>query len=158
HVLRHPVFRVLFLISTSLSFAQTRASDKNGENPLADTVRQLASEVQQLKLSIEELRVESDRFRAETRELRRELDTVRSQRPAPTEATSPDVTSSAPSQNIADDQATSSTNDRVAKLEDEFRLLTGKVDDQYQTKVESASKYRLRLSGIALFNLFSNRG
>ena len=78
-MLRHPVFRVLFLISASLSFAQTQASDKNGESPLADTVRQLANEVQQLKLSIDELRTESDRFRAETRELRRELDAARSQ-------------------------------------------------------------------------------
>jgi hypothetical protein len=37
-------------------------------------------------------------------------------------------------------------------------LLKAKVDDQYQTKVESASKYKVRLSGIALLNLFSNRG
>ena len=37
-------------------------------------------------------------------------------------------------------------------------MLSGKVDDQYQTKVESASKYRLRLSGIVLMNLVSNRG
>jgi len=33
-----------------------------------------------------------------------------------------------------------------------------KVDEQYQTKVESASKYRMRLSGIVLLNLFSNWG
>jgi len=32
------------------------------------------------------------------------------------------------------------------------------VDDQYQTKVESGSKYRLRLSGMVLLNLFTNRG
>jgi hypothetical protein len=32
------------------------------------------------------------------------------------------------------------------------------VDDQYQTKVESASKYRVRLSGIVLMNLASNQG
>jgi hypothetical protein len=45
-----------------------------------------------------------------------------------------------------------------ASLEEEYQLLSGKVDDQYQTKVESASKYRLRVSGIVLMNLFSNRG
>src|ERR1035438_6648413 len=33
-----------------------------------------------------------------------------------------------------------------------------KVDDQYQTKVESGSKYRMRISGIVLMNLFSNQG
>jgi hypothetical protein len=32
------------------------------------------------------------------------------------------------------------------------------VDDQYQTKVESASKYRMRLSGIVLMNMFSTQG
>ena len=46
----------------------------------------------------------------------------------------------------------------MAALEDSTHLLSAKVDDQYQTKVESASKYRLRLSGIVLMNLFSNRG
>jgi len=37
-------------------------------------------------------------------------------------------------------------------------LLNSKINDQYQTKVESASKYRVRLSGLVLVNLFSNRG
>src|SRR5450631_4378903 len=47
---------------------------------------------------------------------------------------------------------------RVGHLEDEQQMLSGKVDEQYQTKVESASKYRVRLSGVVLFNLFSNQG
>jgi hypothetical protein len=34
-------------------------------------------------------------------------------------------------------------------------LVQAKVDEQYQTKVESASKYRVRLSGIVLMNLLS---
>jgi hypothetical protein len=49
-------------------------------------------------------------------------------------------------------------NDRAARLEEEYQLLSGKVDDQYQTKVESASKYRVRLSGIVLMNMVSNYG
>ena len=47
---------------------------------------------------------------------------------------------------------------RPATLEEEYELLSGKVDDQYQTKVESASKYRMRISGIVLTNVFSNQG
>jgi hypothetical protein len=54
--------------------------------------------------------------------------------------------------------AASSIEDRVARLEEETQLQAGKVDEQHQTKVESASKYRVRLSGMALLNLFSNRG
>ena len=45
-----------------------------------------------------------------------------------------------------------------ATLDEEYDLLAGKVDDQYQTKVESGSKYRMRISGIVLMNLFSNQG
>ncbi len=50
------------------------------------------------------------------------------------------------------------SSERAARLDEEYQLLSGKVDDQYQTKVESASKYRLRVSGIVLLNLFSNQG
>src|ERR1700733_8265275 len=47
---------------------------------------------------------------------------------------------------------------RAATLDEEYDLLAGKVDDQYQTKAESASKYRMKISGIVLMNLFSNQG
>jgi hypothetical protein len=43
-------------------------------------------------------------------------------------------------------------------VQEQLDLLSGKINEQYQTKVESGSKYRLRLSGIALFNVFDNRG
>ena len=48
--------------------------------------------------------------------------------------------------------------DRVQKLEESTALLGEKVDEQYQTKVETASKYRARLSGIVLMNAFRNVG
>lgn len=38
------------------------------------------------------------------------------------------------------------------------QLIAAKVDDQEQTKVSSGSRYHLQLSGIALLNVFSNRG
>src|SRR5262249_53125941 len=47
---------------------------------------------------------------------------------------------------------------RVGALEESAQLVEGKLDEQHQTKVESASKYRVRLSGIVLLNLFSNHG
>jgi len=47
---------------------------------------------------------------------------------------------------------------RVETLEEDQHLLSAKVEDQYQTKVESGSKYRVRLSGIALLNVFGTRG
>ncbi len=46
----------------------------------------------------------------------------------------------------------------MTALEEDSQLLNRKIDDQYQTKIEAASKYRLRLSGIVLMNVFSNHG
>jgi hypothetical protein len=57
-----------------------------------------------------------------------------------------------------DQEVDQKKSEHAATLEEEYQLLSGKVDDQYQTKVESASKYRLRLSGIVLMNLVSNHG
>src|SRR5262249_54997611 len=54
--------------------------------------------------------------------------------------------------------ATQSSEERIAQLEEDLAIVNSRIKEQSQTKVESASKYRLRLSGIALFNLFANRG
>jgi hypothetical protein len=48
--------------------------------------------------------------------------------------------------------------DRAAKSDEDQQLIDGKLNDLYQTKVESGSKYRLRISGIALLNMYDNRG
>jgi hypothetical protein len=48
--------------------------------------------------------------------------------------------------------------ERVQKLEESTSLIGSKIDEQYQTKVESASKYRARLHGIVLMNAFRNMG
>jgi hypothetical protein len=48
--------------------------------------------------------------------------------------------------------------DRIATLEENQEILNTRINEQSQTKVESGSKYRLRLSGIVLLNLYDNRG
>jgi hypothetical protein len=48
--------------------------------------------------------------------------------------------------------------DVVSSLQEDLQLANSKINEQSQTKVESGSKYRLRLSGIVLLNLFSNKG
>ena len=131
---------------------------------LADLVRDLQAEVQTLNSQLGDLRMEQERASREARELRQELDLVKTQgAPTPSGPLNP---YSAPPANQMGGQPSSSasssepqtTQDRIAKLEEDQQVLEGKVNDQYQTKVESGSKYRLRLSGIALLNLFENRG
>src|SRR5262249_52409933 len=119
----------------------------------------------QLQAAITEIRAEAVQYRSETQELRKELEMTRAALPAQDRAAVAEISPRAKDETQQD--YTSNTGpmsdearhaDRIAKLEEEFQLLSGKVDDQYQTKVESASKYRVRLSGILLLNLFSNHG
>jgi hypothetical protein len=42
--------------------------------------------------------------------------------------------------------------------QDDWDILNARVDEQRQTKVESMSRYRLKLSGLALFTAYSNFG
>jgi hypothetical protein len=71
---------------------------------------------------------------------------------------SPYQDQSSADQRSNDNREDQKTSERAARLEEQFQLLSGKVDDQYQTKVESASKYPLRISGIVLMNLASTQG
>ena len=151
---------------------------------VSDSVRELREQVRKLQAAVAAIRSDSQRARAETAELRRELDEVRggtgSQNAVFRDAV---VTSPTPNSKLAgsfqdssqsvlengapqdekqgqkqDQRGDQKRGERAASLEEEYQLLSGKVDDQYQTKVESASKYRLRLSGIVLMNLVSNQG
>jgi hypothetical protein len=111
------------------------------------------------------MRSETEQARAETRAVRRELEEVRAQSLPPkavvmdavarTDAASPAATNGKAQDEEQQDRKKA---DRSATLDEEYELLSGKIDDQYQTKVESASKYRVRLSGIVLMNLFANSG
>jgi hypothetical protein len=46
----------------------------------------------------------------------------------------------------------------IADLREDQTVSDSRLATLYQTKVESGSKYRVRLSGLALFNTFMNRG
>jgi hypothetical protein len=113
------------------------------------SLSQLQTEVRELKGLVLELKQETTASRAEITRLRQELESA-SVATLPTQA--PDTSSP------STEAERSPVDLRVGQLEDEQQLLTGKVNEQYQTKVESSSKYRIRLTGIALFNLFSNQG
>jgi regulator of replication initiation timing len=126
---------------------------------LTQTVQELQRQVGELREAVAEVRSEAAQYRAETVELRHELQEMRTQTAA-TASSQPAAAAPAPSgqASAAEEEAPRTLEQRVASLEESSQLLDSKLNDQYQTKVESASKYRLRLSGIVLMNLFSNRG
>jgi hypothetical protein len=162
----------LLLLAFSLSAWTQDASPPPAasQDAMAAAVHELQEQVRELRAAVLEMRTEAAQYRAETSELRRELQATRQQLVASSGAAprADSYSSSAspaalPDPNLKPPQEpgakpTGSLEDRVAALEDSAQLVSSKVDDQYQTKVESASKYKLRLSGIVLLNLFSNRG
>ena len=162
-------FAWMFLATASVVpvlFAQEPLSTTTSQDPsLADSVKQLQQQVSELRSIVSDLRSQSERYRSETEALRQELQSVMAQIPRPASVragvdSSQQSSTTAPNSGGADGnlRPDSDTSTRLAKLEEQYDLLTGKVDDQYQTKVESGSKYRLRLNGLVLLNLFTNRG
>jgi regulator of replication initiation timing len=144
------------LLAIGSAFAQEPAAPAADAETLQDSIRELREQVRELRSAISEVKSESARYREETLALRQELQQARSlwasQKVTPQSAQAESVAADSTSR----DQ--SNIPQRVGKLEEDQQLLAGKIDDQYQTKVESASKYKVRFSGIVLFNLAGNSG
>lgn len=140
---------------------------EEGSTTLEQSVRDLIQQVQQLNAKVTKLQTEVSRSHQETRELRQELEgaldkLALTNQPAPKGELPQNAILNAqgPEQPLASVQTTKGpdSHERLSKLEENQEVLNSKVNDQYQTKVESASKYRMRLSGIALLNVFGNNG
>lgn len=170
---------ILFHLSPTIlkgqNSPQTGASNPSLPEPTSDvraleeSVRELRSQVQTLVAQLSELRAEELRDHAEARELQKELNQTKAQLLALTNgATDYDSHLTARSKDSAplftDPPASSeapqaeSIEERLAKLEENQQLADAKIAEQSQTKVESGSKYRIRLSGIVLLNVYDNQG
>jgi len=174
--LREAALAAAVFLSFSV-FAVTQDATAPSAAPAEATsaVHDLQDQVRQLRVMVEEMRAENAQSRAEMQALRQDLQTTRSllERPAtPAESVPGTTTSStvdaanpAPSTPLSTNTATAATTpvpmpleERVQKLEESTSLIGAKIDEQYQTKVETASKYRARLHGIVLMNSFRNVG
>jgi hypothetical protein len=156
---------LLLLSSVSGWSQELRPAAATQNNSTAAAIHELQQQVKELRSAMAEMRSETEQYRAENAALRRELQSTS----GPAEAalrspgdSSPPVAAAdsdpPPTQSAAPKDRTASLENRVASLEESTQLINSKVDDQYQTKVESASKYRVRLSGIVLLNLFNSHG
>ncbi len=150
---------MLLLLGSLPVWPQNNSSPASPNAPETDAmtsaIRDLQQQVSELKSAVAEVRSEAAQYRAESSELRQELDMARKR----------DLASGASAIDNSDAQAgpastpaIGSLDQRVSSLEDATMLLSGKVDEQHQDKIESGSKYGVRLSGIVLMNLFSDRG
>jgi hypothetical protein len=148
---------ILLCTSSLCTWSSAQQAASAPPQPADAAVRELDSEVHELRTMIEQMRAENAQSRTEMGELRQELQDTRKLLAPLTAATNSNPTSPAPEAAVAAAPAPD-LGSRVQKLEESAQLLGSKIDEQYQTKVETAGKYRARLSGIVLMNAFHNVG
>ena len=123
----------------------------------AECIQSLQQQISELKTLVQEMRTEVGSSRDAVMALRKELSAARGaseQALAPSAQQPPPEPGYGTAQGLPPSQQPETHGNEA----EEIALLNGKVNEQYQTKVESASKYRVRLSGLVLFNMFSNAG
>jgi hypothetical protein len=143
----------------------TRAQEASPAPPAesASAVHDLQDQLRELRTLVEQMRAENADSRAEMRQLRQDLQATRALleqpvKPATVQAQSSENASQSITSAASATQSSTPLEERVQKLEESTSLIGSKIDEQYQTKVESASKYRARLHGIVLMNAFRNVG
>lgn len=108
---------------------------QNASAPSPD-VAQLSQQLQQTRAELADSRKQIEELRHSVEELRRLIQSGHAAEPAP--VTAPEPT--------------------VAAADQDVGFLAAKIGELHQDKVESASKYPVKLSGLILFNSYWNKG
>src|SRR5437899_10409650 len=123
---------------------------------------ELDAKVRMLTQTLEETRVELSESRSEIRQLRAMLEQVLRKMGEP-DKTAPaavarreQATEESPGNS---QEAKSSDDQNLARItEDDWQIAKARLEELQQDKVESSSKYRMKLSGISLFTAFGETG
>jgi hypothetical protein len=155
-------FLVFAMLSIPIEAQDASRAQSRAGGETTSSVDLLQEQVRQLRIMVEQMRAENAESRAEMHQLQKDLQETRA---LLEHAGVRDTELSAQEQSAGEENPDSAAKvkapeleQRVQKLEDTTSLLGSKVDEQYQTKVETASKYRARLHGIVLMNAFRNVG
>jgi hypothetical protein len=155
---------LLWQIATcSNSFAQNADTNVAAQEPaqgaepanVATMLKQLQAQIDVLNAQVNGLKMQQQAAQAETAEMRKDLALAKSQL---ADLENPGKSMDAMQVQPGSPAAPTSTAERISRLEENQQMADAKIAEQSQTKIESSSKYRLRLSGIVLFNLYGSRG
>jgi hypothetical protein len=145
-------------------------------NHLQSQVETLNSQMSELRNAQQDALRQAEQLRAELNQTREQLANKTANAPEPYQAgpeTSQTLAAPIPSSSSSlsggsatlspqvssiDESSTGDLRQRITKLEDDQELMNDKIVEQSQTKVESGSKYRVRLSGLVLLNTAVTRG
>jgi hypothetical protein len=151
---------------------------------LADVVKQLQDQVKELSTQVSQLKASNDEAHGEMRQLRNEMYrasqphvqtvsnapaannngyAIATQPPSAAVESTSNTSLAASAVAVADAlgppaQDSQSIESRISALEENQQLSDSRLQEQSQTKVESGSKYRVRLTGIVLMNTFETVG
>jgi hypothetical protein len=128
----------MLIVCWGSSWGQSRESYAATPEALQTQIKQLQAQVQQMKSELDELRGRN---------------VTKAEGSAGLKEASP-----SPVVGHGDGFQDKTDSSSVDSLREELGLVNQKVDEEYQTKVESASRYHIRLTGMFLVNFFGNRG
>jgi hypothetical protein len=144
------------VVNGSSSYAQSAPAALVPPNSPQVNGQELNGKIELLTRSLEQTQTELARSRSEIEQLRAMLGEVLKRMDA-LAALTPEGPNSRTG--IVPGQLGPGTTPPAAEIsQDDWDLLNARVEEQRQTKVESGSKFRLKLSGIALFNAFDTTG
>jgi regulator of replication initiation timing len=153
--------RIFFVLTSSLllcglplqaqsSTEQTPASTQQREAAMERQLNEVTAALNQTQHTLEQSMQEIQRLRSQ-------LETLRAQLPKPSAG---DTAGANPAGDTNTTAATgnSTSADTIERLHEEQDALQSEIKLHEQTKIETASKYPLRVTGLVLFNAFSNAG
>jgi hypothetical protein len=154
--------RIFFVLTSSLLICNfpLQAQTPTATAPPSAQQREAAMEQQlnDVTAALNQTQQTLEKSMQEIQRLRSQLETLRAQLPQPpvggaTVANPPDA--AAPTVAVG---SSSTSAEAIERLQEEQEALQSEIKLHEQTKVETASKYPLRVTGLVLFNAFSNAG
>jgi hypothetical protein len=140
----------------ALAQSQTTTTVPADQPEIVSKIDRLTKSLEQTQVELAESRTEIEQLRAALQEV---LTRMNALAPQPTDAAARLRSEAAtPQAGGPPPQAEEAHGGTAQVSQDDWDILNARVEEQRQTKVESGSKYRLKLSGIALFNAFGNFG
>src|SRR5580704_11462848 len=137
---------VAALLAPSLLPAQTQ---NDNQQSLAQQIQQLTDAMAKVQAQLQQSQSQLDEMRKELSELQIKMAESQGTAPAPSSSTAgPSVASSA--------KRTGSKGAAIQDLEEHQAVLDSEIATQDQTKVESESKYPVKITGMVLLNGFVN--
>jgi hypothetical protein len=145
---------IALLLASPVCRAQSNpaASSPDLRTELAGKIERLTKSLEQTQSELAQSRTEIQQLHATLQQVLDRMNNLAAAGPPAAAAPVPEAASAALPQGKSDET-------HAAQIsQDDWDILNARVEEQRQTKVESASRYRLKLSGIALFNAFAQYG